>query len=70
MTRDRALLDDFKEKDGLNVVFGDNILGKTKGYGTIRNDAVNFSRVAYVEGLKYNQLCNKRHQLIFLDNEC
>ena len=75
MTGNKKLLSDFKEKDGPEVIFGDNNSGKIKRYGTIGNGSITVKKVAYVEGLKHNllsisQLCDKGHKVIFLNNEC
>ena len=56
MTGNKEFLSDFKEKDGLEVIFGDNNLGKTRGYGTVGNGIITIKKVAYVEGLKHNLL--------------
>ena len=68
-------MSDFKEKDGPEVIFGDNNSGKTRGYGAIGNKSITVKKVAYVEGLKHNllsisQLCDKGNQVIFFNNEC
>lgn len=52
MTGNKALLANFKENDGPATIFGDNNSGRTRGYGTIGNIVVSFSKVAFVEGLK------------------
>ena len=75
MTGNKELLSDFKEKDGPEVIFGDNNAGKTKGYGTVGNSSISVRKVAFVEGLKHNllsisQLCDKGHQVTFLKDEC
>lgn len=75
MTGKKALISNFKEKDGPAVIFGDNNSRKTRGYDTIGNDVVSISKVAFVKGLKYNllsirHLCDKWHQVIFLNNQC
>ena len=65
MTENKALLSNFKEKDGPTIVFRDNYSGKIRGYDIIGNCAVSFSKVGFVESLKHNllsinQLYNKR----------
>ena len=75
MTGNKALLSNYVEKEGPSVIFGDNGSGKTRGYGSAGNGAISFSKVAYVEGLQHNllsisQLCDKGHQVTFLNNQC
>lgn len=74
MTGNKALLASFKENDVHAVIFRDQNSSSNRGYGTIGNGAVFFSNVAFVEGLKHNllsisQLYDKRHQVIFLNNQ-
>ncbi|GJZ24007.1 retrovirus-related pol polyprotein from transposon TNT 1-94 [Tanacetum coccineum] len=52
------------------VVFGDDSLGDTKGYGLVNCNGITFTRVAYVNGLKHNlisisQLCDANFKLLF-----
>lgn len=75
MTGNKDLLSDYIEKDGPEVIFGDNNSGKTRGYGTVGKGSLTVRKVAYVEGLKHNllsisQLCDKGHQVIFFNKEC
>lgn len=53
MTGNKALLSNYKEKDGHAVIFGDKNSRKTRGYGSIGNGVVLFSKVAYIEGTTY-----------------
>ena len=44
------------EKAGPKVVFGDNSLAETKGYGVLHMGNAIISNVSYVAGLKHNLL--------------
>ncbi|GJU62011.1 retrovirus-related pol polyprotein from transposon TNT 1-94 [Tanacetum coccineum] len=55
---------------GPKVVFGDNSLGETEGYGSVKYIIITFTRVAYVNGLKHNlisisQLCDANFKVLF-----
>lgn len=54
MKRSKSLLDDFVKKDGPVATFGDNNKGKTKGFGTIQCNTMEFKNVSYVKGLRHN----------------
>ncbi|GJT54166.1 hypothetical protein Tco_0989220 [Tanacetum coccineum] len=62
------------EQPGPKVVFGDNSSCITEGYGSINCEGVIFTKVAFVNGLKYNligisQLCNAKYIVQFDDKE-
>ena len=70
MTGCKSLLSDYQDERGPDVVFGDNNIGKTRGYGVLTNGNVMFKRVAYVEGLKHNllsisQFCDAKNKVLF-----
>ncbi|GKA49517.1 retrovirus-related pol polyprotein from transposon TNT 1-94 [Tanacetum coccineum] len=44
----------YSKESGPKVVFGDNSLGDTKGYGSVICNGITFTRVANVNGLKHN----------------
>ncbi|GJU03386.1 retrovirus-related pol polyprotein from transposon TNT 1-94 [Tanacetum coccineum] len=44
----------YSKESGPKVVFGDNSLGDTEGYGSVNCNGITFTRVAYVNGLKHN----------------
>ncbi|GKA46874.1 retrovirus-related pol polyprotein from transposon TNT 1-94 [Tanacetum coccineum] len=59
-----------KEEPGPKVVFGDNSLGDTEGFGLVNCNGITFTRVAYVNGLKHNlisisQLCDANFKVLF-----
>ena len=56
MTGNKSLLSNFSKEEGPIVSFGGNGKGVTKGYGSVSNGTITFSKVAHVEGLKYNLL--------------
>lgn len=75
MTGSRDLLQEFVEKDGPQVTFGDNSRGKTKGYGTLLIGTVHIHNVTYVDGLKHNllsvsQFCDRGYLVEFSTNIC
>ncbi|GJZ56101.1 retrovirus-related pol polyprotein from transposon TNT 1-94 [Tanacetum coccineum] len=52
------------------VVFGDDSLRDTEGYGSVKCNGITFTRVAYVNGLKHNlisisQLCDANYIVLF-----
>ncbi|GJU79645.1 hypothetical protein Tco_1282010 [Tanacetum coccineum] len=70
MTRVKQYLHIYSEESGLKVVFGDNSLGDTKGYGLVNCNGITFTRVAYVNGLKHNlisisHLCDANFKVMF-----
>ncbi|GJT61687.1 retrovirus-related pol polyprotein from transposon TNT 1-94 [Tanacetum coccineum] len=60
----------YSKESGPKVVFGDNSLGDTEGYGSVNCNGITFTRVAYVNGLKHNlisisQLCDANFKVLF-----
>ncbi|GJY04702.1 retrovirus-related pol polyprotein from transposon TNT 1-94 [Tanacetum coccineum] len=74
-TTDHNELDHFKrEQPGLKVVFGDNSSCITKGYGLINCGGITFTKVAFINDLKYNmisisQLCDAKYIVQFDDKQ-
>ncbi|GKC26479.1 retrovirus-related pol polyprotein from transposon TNT 1-94 [Tanacetum coccineum] len=72
---DYALLEVIKhEQPGLKVVFGDNSSCITEGYGSINCGGIVFTKIAFVNGLKYNlisisQLCDAKYIVQFDDKQ-
>nr|GEW75851.1 retrovirus-related Pol polyprotein from transposon TNT 1-94 [Tanacetum cinerariifolium] len=59
-----------QEESGLKVVFRDDFLGDTEGYGSLNCNGITFTRVAYVNDLKNNlisisQLCDANYKVLF-----
>ncbi|GJV10028.1 retrovirus-related pol polyprotein from transposon TNT 1-94 [Tanacetum coccineum] len=59
-----------QEESGPKVVFGDDSLGDTEGYGLVNCNGITFTMVAYVNGLKHNlisisQLCDANYKVLF-----
>nr|GEU78569.1 retrovirus-related Pol polyprotein from transposon TNT 1-94 [Tanacetum cinerariifolium] len=59
-----------KEESGPKVVFGDNSSGDIEGYGSVNYNGITFTKVAYVNGMKYNlisisQLCDANFKVLF-----
>ena len=57
-------------KAGPTITFRDNATGVTEGYGVHSNGQIQFTHVAYVNGLKYNlisicQLCDVDFKILF-----
>ncbi|GKC26830.1 retrovirus-related pol polyprotein from transposon TNT 1-94 [Tanacetum coccineum] len=50
----KSYLHKYVEQLGPKVVFGDNSTCTTKGYGSIKCNGIVFTKVAFVDGLKYN----------------
>ncbi|GJW93115.1 retrovirus-related pol polyprotein from transposon TNT 1-94 [Tanacetum coccineum] len=74
MTGVKSYLQKYIEKPGLKVVFGDNSSCITEGYGSISCGGIVFSKVAFVNGLKYNlisisQLCDAKYIIQFDDKQ-
>lgn len=66
----KSLLEDYVKKYGFVVTYGNNSKGKTKGYGTIKCNSVQFSNVSYVKSLKNNlitisKLCDFDYEVHF-----
>nr|GEU69122.1 retrovirus-related Pol polyprotein from transposon TNT 1-94 [Tanacetum cinerariifolium] len=59
-----------REQSGPKVVFGDDSICTTEGYGSIKCNGIVFTKVAFVNGLKYNlinisQLCDAKYIVQF-----
>ncbi|GJS57493.1 retrovirus-related pol polyprotein from transposon TNT 1-94 [Tanacetum coccineum] len=70
MTWVKQYLHIYSKESGPKVVFGDNSLGDTEGYGLVNYNGITFTKVAYVNGLKHNlisisQLCDANFQVLF-----
>ncbi|PWA82928.1 hypothetical protein CTI12_AA174420 [Artemisia annua] len=66
MTGVKQYLHKYVEEPGPKVVFGDNSSAPTEGYGSVNCNGIVFTRIAYVNGLKYNlisvsQLCDAKY---------
>ncbi|GJW72046.1 retrovirus-related pol polyprotein from transposon TNT 1-94 [Tanacetum coccineum] len=71
MTVVKQYLHKYSKEPGPKVVFGDDSLGDTKGYGSVKCNGITFTRVAYVNGLKHNlisisQLCDANFKVLFI----
>ncbi|GJY26639.1 retrovirus-related pol polyprotein from transposon TNT 1-94 [Tanacetum coccineum] len=65
MTGVKSYLHKYKEELGPKVVFGDDSTCTTEGYGSIKCNGIVFTKVAFVNGLKYNlisisQICDAK----------
>ncbi|GJZ66103.1 hypothetical protein Tco_0622799 [Tanacetum coccineum] len=74
MTDVKSYLHKYVEQPGLKVVFSNNSSYITEGYGSINYGGIVFSKVAFVNGLKYNlistrQLCDAKNIVQFDDKE-
>ena len=70
MTGYQTLLEEYRVQEGPSITFGNDENGQTEGYGVVSNGQVTFTRVAYVNGLKYNlisvsQLCDDGFKVLF-----
>jgi hypothetical protein len=70
MTGDKGLLEEYRVQEGPSITFGNDGSGQTEGYGVLNNGQVRFTKVAYVNGLKYNlisvsQLCDDGFRVLF-----
>ena len=75
MTGDIALLSHFEEKAGPSVTFGNDNIGYTMGYGSVKSGNVIIEDVAFVEGLKHNllsigQFTNRGFKVEFDEDLC
>ncbi|GKD52547.1 hypothetical protein Tco_1281523 [Tanacetum coccineum] len=64
----------YSKESGPKVVFGDDSLGDTEGYGSVNYNRITFTRVAYVNGLKHNfisisQLCDANYKVLFTNTQ-
>ncbi|GJT83801.1 retrovirus-related pol polyprotein from transposon TNT 1-94 [Tanacetum coccineum] len=55
ITMKKDYLKRYLKESGPKVVFGDNSLGDTVGYGLVNYNGITFTRVAYVNGTIFNQ---------------
>ncbi|GJS92658.1 retrovirus-related pol polyprotein from transposon TNT 1-94 [Tanacetum coccineum] len=74
MTGVKSYLHKYVEQPGPKVVFGDNSSCITEGYGSINCGGIVFTKVAFVNGLKYNlisisQLCDAKYIVQFDDKQ-
>ncbi|GKC27790.1 retrovirus-related pol polyprotein from transposon TNT 1-94, partial [Tanacetum coccineum] len=70
MTGVKSYLYKYVEQSGPKVVFGDDSTGTTEDYGSIKCNGIVFTKVAFVNGLKYNlisisQLCDAKYIVQF-----
>ncbi|GKD71120.1 retrovirus-related pol polyprotein from transposon TNT 1-94, partial [Tanacetum coccineum] len=70
MTDVKSYLHKYVEQSGPKVVFGDDSTCTTEGYGSIKCNGIMFTKVAFVNGLKYNlisisQLCDAKYIVQF-----
>ncbi|GJZ13110.1 retrovirus-related pol polyprotein from transposon TNT 1-94 [Tanacetum coccineum] len=70
MTGVKSYLYKYVEQPGPKIVFGDDSTCTTEGYGSIKCNGIVFTKVAYVNGLKYNlisisQLCDAKYIVQF-----
>ncbi|GJR56022.1 retrovirus-related pol polyprotein from transposon TNT 1-94 [Tanacetum coccineum] len=70
MTGVKSYLHKYVEQLGPKVVFGDDSTCTTEGYGSIKCNGIVFTKVAFVNGLKYNlisisQLCDAKYNVQF-----
>ncbi|GJZ33412.1 hypothetical protein Tco_0578848 [Tanacetum coccineum] len=70
----KSYLHKYVEQPGPKVVFHDNSSCITEGYGSINRGDIVFSKVAFVNGLKYNlisigQLCDAKYIVQFDDKQ-
>ncbi|GJU66928.1 retrovirus-related pol polyprotein from transposon TNT 1-94 [Tanacetum coccineum] len=74
MTGVKSYLHKYVEQLGSNVVFGDNSSCITERYGSINCKGIVFTKVAFVNGLKYNlisirQFCDAKYIIQFDDKQ-
>ncbi|GKC19666.1 retrovirus-related pol polyprotein from transposon TNT 1-94 [Tanacetum coccineum] len=74
VTSVKSYLHKYVEQPGPKVVFGDNSSCITEGYGSINCKGIVFTKVAFVNGLKYNlisigQLCDAKYTVQFDDKQ-
>ncbi|GKB05139.1 retrovirus-related pol polyprotein from transposon TNT 1-94, partial [Tanacetum coccineum] len=70
MTGVKSYLHKYVEQPGPKVVFRDNSTCTTEGYGSIKCNGIVFTKVAFVNSLKYNlisisQLCDAKYIVLF-----
>ena len=74
MTGVKEYLHKYVEEPGPKVVFADNSSYLTEGYGSVNCSGIVFTRISYVNGLKYNlisvsQLCDAKYIVQFDDKQ-
>ncbi|GJS50923.1 retrovirus-related pol polyprotein from transposon TNT 1-94 [Tanacetum coccineum] len=74
MTGVKQYLHRYSKESGPKVVFGDDSLGETEGYGSVNCNGITFTRVAYVNGLKHiliniSQLCVANFKFLFTKSQ-
>ena len=67
----KEYLHKYVKEPGPKVVFADNSSCLTEGYGSVNCNGIVFTRIAYVNGLKYNlisvsQLCDAKYIVQFM----
>ncbi|GJS73371.1 retrovirus-related pol polyprotein from transposon TNT 1-94 [Tanacetum coccineum] len=70
ITSVKSYLHRYVEQPGPKVVFGDNSTCTTEGYDSIKCNGIVFTKVAFVNGLKYNlisisQVCDAKYIIYF-----
>nr|GEX41388.1 retrovirus-related Pol polyprotein from transposon TNT 1-94 [Tanacetum cinerariifolium] len=70
MTGVKSYLHKYVEQPGVKVVFGDDSTCTTEGYGSIKCNGIVFTKVEFIDGLKYNlisinQLCDAKYIVQF-----
>lgn len=70
----KSLMSDFIEKDGPMVTFEDKSKERTKGFGSIQCNTIEFKDVSYVKCIKHNlisisQMCETIYKVNFSDKE-
>ncbi|GJT60067.1 retrovirus-related pol polyprotein from transposon TNT 1-94 [Tanacetum coccineum] len=70
MTSRQSYLHKYVEQPGPKVVFGDDSTCTTEGYGSIKCNGIIFTKITFVNGLKYNlisisQLCHAKYIVQF-----
>nr|GEU44069.1 hypothetical protein [Tanacetum cinerariifolium] len=74
MTWVKQYLHKYSKESGPKVVFRDESLGDTKGYGSVNCNRITFTMGDYVDGLKHNlisisQLCDANFKVLFTKNQ-
>nr|GEX62598.1 retrovirus-related Pol polyprotein from transposon TNT 1-94 [Tanacetum cinerariifolium] len=68
----KSYLHIYMEQTGPKVVFGDDSTCATEGYGSIKCNGIVFTKIAFLNGLKYNlisisQLCDTKYIIWFAE---
>ncbi|GJV40002.1 hypothetical protein Tco_1418442 [Tanacetum coccineum] len=74
MTGVKQYLHRYSNESSPKVVFRDNSSGDTEGYGSMNCNGINFTKVAYVNGLKHNLisinlLCDANFKVLFIKTQ-